>query len=300
MDDYDTCHLFRWLLVREGDAWKIYDTENMNYCLSTSILLVTGMEAVEKGEAWASDFRRLMNDFINPNTNVDPEEELESLLELADKLLEQKVPAECRSFLRIVQVSCLLGQGDDLDAAEEAVDTLEKLDNPPAITNYLRGDVLSAQERYDEAIKAYEKHAAEFGWDANTYEMVADSWWGLDDREKAAEFAMKGLEDDHRSWGCMMTLLVALPAMKKDEIDPWLEKNEFEEMLLEWVIDWSFENDDMDGSLHVFRLLKKHHPDSELIEYYNDVLGFSDFQVAIAPSWECRLSESEKWFWKKK
>lgn len=277
MDDYDTCHLFRWRLVREDTTWKIIDTEDMNYSLSTSTLLVTGMEAYKKGETWGSDFRQLMNDFRNPNTTVDPDEELATLLELAEELLDQKIPDECTSFLRIVQVSCLLGLGEDLGAAEETVDILEKLDNPPAVTNYLRGDVLLAQERYKEAITAYEKYAAQFGWDANTYEMVADSWWGLGDREKATEFAMKGLEDDHRSWGCMMTLLVALPAMKKDEIDPWLEKNEFEEGLLEWVIDWSLENDDQEGSVHVFRLLKKHHPESALIEYYNDILDVTDF-----------------------
>ncbi|MGI9517306.1 MAG: hypothetical protein ACR2NP_09685, partial [Pirellulaceae bacterium] len=86
--------------------------------------------------------------------------------------------------------------------------------------------------------------------------------------EASAEFAEKGVIDNARSWGCLASLAVALPADQKTRLDPYFAKMNNDANLMDYVMGYANNVDDMDAVLHIYRLLRQYHPDSEITREY--------------------------------
>lgn len=269
----------KWWLIRTDGEWQVYDFQDIDSGLRVSALVGVVAGAALDGSEWLTDFGELIE--IHRAWLSGQSLDAQGLVEACDRLLEFDLPADCHAFVLVTRLGGMQVLDDfDESMAEEALmdlDELRDLKTDTPVEYYLRGIMLSELERHEEAIQAFETYANRLTWDADVCEMVADAWAALDKDAKAVEFALRGLSDNAGSVGCLMTLAVALPADRKSEMDVWLQRHGFAEGVLEGVIDWCLANDDTMGALHGFKHLRRHHPNSYLIDYYNEVMNITDY-----------------------
>lgn len=269
----------KWWLVQADDEWRLYDFQDIGTGLRWSTATGSLAAAAQQEKEWVAPFLEFasMQQAIKTGQSLD----VEGIFETSARLLESEMPADCRAYVLIVRsgVAQMLDDFDEAMAADLLIDLdeLRELDLDTPMESYVRGTLLVELEQYEDAIASFEKYAERLAWDADVCESVADAWAALDDDAKAVEYALRGLNDNADSVGCLMTLAVALPADRKSEMDAWLQRYGFAESVLESVIDWCLANDDTMGALHGFKHLRRHHPDSYLIDYYNKVMNITDY-----------------------
>ncbi len=266
--------LIRWWLARNEDgSWVVFDFEDLDTGLRTSTMLGIGVEATRSGAAWLPKLTALITYSTRGEPTAGVLETMDDLERLIDEVLEDQVPADIEAFVLILKINNLLGQEEGPREALLLTGRLQKLMPDSPIVWYLRGIANFTLEQYSESVAACEKYAELTGWDSDICEKISDSWFQLDEREKARKFAEQGLQDNPQAWGCLASLAVSLPDDRKAELEPWLARCEYDIAVIEMVIDWTIEQEEWSAADFLFALLKKHHADSELIPYYETELG---------------------------
>lgn len=263
---------YHWWLVRTDDGWHAYDVKDVEYDLQAAVVLVSIGQAAGDNQSWVGDLSDLVAAYLDALMTDDEEVSLEAIQGEVDTLLEQKIPDNLRAWALSLRINWLLEQEDGADDILDCVEEIESLDGDYPAVHYLRGHALITKEDYAEAIVSFQKYANRFGWDADICEYMADTHFWMDDLPKSVEYAEKGLADNANSWGCLASLMVALPADQKSKLDRHLDNLHNEEFLLEYLIDWSIDLEDFDSARHVYQVLVKEHPGSELIAHYQEIL----------------------------
>ena len=270
-DDFEVYAKMRWWLRRGEDGkWKVVDIEDIDQGCRLSAVIGILLQASAEGASWVEPLNKLQK-AIRDAAESEYETSSGKTYKALSELLEGELPDQIEALLLTMRIGSVISEGENVERALDDIERLEDISGTRPIAWYLEGDALSVLEQYEKAIDAYKKYSDLFGWDCDVCELVADAWLGLEQRDKAVEFARRGLKDNQQSWGCLATLAVALPDDGKSELDEYLKKHFNDEGLLEYVIDWSLEMDDQVAAIHVFSILKKAHPDSELIEYYEEI-----------------------------
>ncbi len=274
---HDTDEIYskiRWWLVRTAPGeFKIYDFEDFDFNLRTSSLLGSALTDVPNRPAWLEPMRRLGLAF----QTASPEDVMSNLDKYqteVDDILAGDPPTEIRNFVDTLRVNHLLfaDTSESNQTALKIVEEMHQAGDPP-IAHYLKGELLMSLEQFEEAIESFENYSQRLGWDSDTYEMISDCHMALGDEDKSIEAAQLGLKDNHRSWGCLASLGLALPAERFEELKPHFEKLNFDEGALEYSMDWAIESENLELGRFLFGWLKEKHPESELIEYYNEVFS---------------------------
>lgn len=271
-DRMEVVSKFRWWLVKENGAWKVYDFEDLDQGLRTSTLMGAAVAAIAGGSTppWLDNFQKIsagMND-------VDSENALEKLADLqkeAEAMLKDNPPAEIEAFARLMLVSGMLANEDFTGGLAE-LEKLEKLPNRSPMVHYQKGSALAALERPTEARAAFEAYAAELGWDRDVHEMMADSFLSEGKKKEALEHALKGLADDKNSTGCLATASVAAGAAEVPSLKKHFDANSDPEAAYDAAITYAIEMEDPEVGRAVLALLKEAKPDSELIEFHEGEL----------------------------
>ncbi len=270
----------RWWLVREDDKWKFYDLEMLDVNIRFSYFAGLGFTAGVNQSPWVRQFTPLLSLIEQLQTGMLDEDELEDLIDLASDLLDEvlhaDIPVEIRSFLMLYRALALVSL-EELDEALSQLDRLEKLGVEVPILHQVRADIYSHQERYQLAIKSLITYGQLLGFDASVHESLSDAYLELGEQEKAAHHARQGLLDQPLSLGCLASLGAALPPNKTHELEPHFAKHDYDEYALVMVIDWCLVNEQLPGARFSFKLLKKHHPNSESIEEYRSQLDSADY-----------------------
>lgn len=270
-DNLEVYAKYRWWLVDTGDGWKFFDVEDVEYNMRASALLGSIHQASRDNQPWVRELTALVSAMLQ-DADDEGTDLVESIQDEVDQLLDRTIPDGLRAWVLSYKILWLLDQDGRTEDALDYIDEMEDLNGEYPAVWYLRGHALGDLEEYQAALDAFGLYAKRFGWDADICEYVSDTYFWMDNPARAAEFAEKGLADNPRSWGCLASLAVSLPADQKSKLDSHLGNLEHDEAAMEYVMDWAIELEDLDAARHVYQLLIRHHPDSELIGYYQEIL----------------------------
>lgn len=272
--DLNIAFPMRWWLAKTNSGWRVFDFQDLSTGLRSvelmGIMMSAGVGAA--AEPWIKDFLPVLS--LMRGIDMQDPEQVVTLQEPLEKLRENTLPASIRSFAStmMVAIHAVSESTEELRAElEAAVDG--GYQSP--LWHYQMASCLMAEERFDEAIKELEKHAETFGWDSDSLELLSDSHLEAGRPEEARAAALRGLEDSPGAPACLASLAAAsTPDQLRDPATAALFalSNDSEaayEMALDYLIDLEF----AEQTLALFEVFRKIHPDSELIEYYEDELG---------------------------
>lgn len=261
----------KWRLVRLGpQSWKVYDWEDLEIGLPVSTMMGVVVGAFQSTAEWRSDLESVIKCYHDEGSLYGVAFEFDAAPERIDTLLASDVPAEIVPFLLKVAVT-RAQNNDDPESALQFVDRLDMTPDTRAVAQLIKGHILMGQDDFDLAVECFEAFGKSLGFDSHVYEMMSDCYFQLGERALALESAEKGMADNETAYGCLASLAVALPASRVSELVLHFERMGNPEGAFETVLDWAIEQDEIETGAYVFTLLKRHHPDSDLIEYYNEI-----------------------------
>jgi tetratricopeptide (TPR) repeat protein len=275
-DDQETCHPMRWWLIRQGDEWRLADLQFIDMNLRLSALMVVGFEQAPAVWPEIRTFARLLQVVDRFKEGNLDDSEIEQMIVLTERLEHTKLPVELKSTILLCRVLGLAYQ-EELDPALEALDQMEKLSPNTPIVHELRGQIYASQERFGLAIPQFLKYGQMVGFDASLYESMADAAMADGKEEQSATYARLGLADQPESLGCLASLAAVLPVPQLSELDPYFKRHQHSEEMLSMVIDWCLSSEKMPAARYAYRALKKHQPQSELIEDLRSRLDYADY-----------------------
>lgn len=256
----------KWTVVRQADgSWKIGNIEDIEQGVAVTALLAV-LVAPNDGQAdWVLPTKQWLltngeKAFFDEDMNPSAE-----IMDAADQILELQPPTDIQAFLLTLKVSIWM-VSDDASQADVDVHNFAQLPGEHPLVYYFKGGLLMSEENYSGAIEQYERYAQLTGWDPDVCEAIADCYWHMEEYKKAVEFAIRGLDDEPDSLGCLATLAITLPDDRKSELGVWFEKNKFDEQLLTSIIEWALTNNDQVAASYLFGVLKTHHPRSPSVK----------------------------------
>lgn len=271
-DGSEIYHRIRWRVTVAGGTARVFGFEDLDFGLRASDMIGIFRAARQDSASWLPALEEVYETYVGAGSDADG---FDNYLDALENALDEELPEPLRAHLLIMLISAV--DDGEADYQLERVEELEKLEGEYPMALVLRGHALTSLERHEEAIEAWTRYGESCGWYVDVCEWVSDGWMVLEKRDQALEFALRGVNDNPHSWGCLSSLAVALPEDRKAELDPFLEKIGNPEGVFESMIDWCLDWDDRPGAWHLYRLLREHHPDSDLIDYYREALGVEDF-----------------------
>ncbi len=274
-DDMKIVVKMRWWLLKEEGEWKIYDFEELTQGARASTLMgamIVGTKGKKK--VWIEpmlEMSRMLQGMNSDNVL----EQLASLRDLSEKVLNNSPPQEVEVFARHTLVTGMLA-GDDAAAALIEIEKLEKLPNISPGVHFMKGCALSATDKQAEARAAFERYVDLLGWDCDAHEMMADSYLAEGKQDEALDQALKGLADQKDATGCLATAAVAAGAERLGELEKYFDASSDPEAAYEAVIDYALEREDVEIGKAVLALLKKKYPVSDLVETYQEIFAEGD------------------------
>jgi len=270
-DEYEIYSKMRWWLLKDKhDNWVIYDYEDFDSNIRVSTLLGLLVPAPgKKTQVWTKEFSKMVRQYQSTNSD-NMEEALIELGEQAKKFLKHKdLPAEIRSFSRLMLIGSLLVQEQYQEALDQ-IELLEASKSDAPVLAYNKGLCLVGLERWDEAIEYYTKYSKLLGWDSDLHEVMADAYFKKGDLLKTAEHARKGLQGNANAIGCLASLAASIPEADFDQITKDIAKSKDQEESYEVVMDYLIAVEKIDRAKALFKKFKQAFPQSELIEYYEE------------------------------
>lgn len=262
-DEEGTSSKYRWWMVKTGEGkWVFYDYEDLDESMRFSTLVGIAVAEAAGGDAsklpWMSDYKLMQQQMMSGD--------VESLLVSVDKVLKYKIPAVYEANTRMYKAAAL-------GAVERYEDGIKQLDTvatllPDSVSHlYMKATYLSALDRDDEALKAFDEYVAVLGWDSDVHELVADIYIARGDMEKAEEHWKKGLADNPNAYGCMATAADGLPDERKEELVAYLEAAKYKAKAYENVLAYLFDLENLERAKWLVGVMKTNLKDEkDLIE----------------------------------
>ena len=264
----------RWWLLETENGWRAYDYEDLSVGLRTVSLMVTLLKSGlgDNPEPWIADFIPAAR--MTQTTALDSPESFEALRAPFEKLRENKLPKDIASFAFMIVVSIHQANSRPDEALAELKDAEAKGISTP-LFHYQLGSILADLKMHPEALDEFQNYTAKFGFDSDIYELIADSQLALEEFEQARQSALAGLKDNPAALGCLITLVAATPAAKivDSEFTQKFSATSDSEGSYEGALDYLLNVEDSERAKALLILLKKSHPGSDLIEYYDEELG---------------------------
>ncbi len=269
-DDSDEVYFrMQWWLHDTDTGWKIFDLADVDSSLRVSTMMAIGFNAAKQQKPWLEPMRSIVNK-INELGDLNSVILDESLIEDTQAMLHEDAPEDVRFFGLLAVCLHQLYAKEDPAGALVTSGEMAKINSSAPVILLLQADAHQLASQPEQALKAYRQYAERFGWDAETCETVSDIHYNLKNKNKSAEFAEMGLADQPTSWGCLASLAVALPANEKSKLSAHFAKIGNDLDAMELVTNWAINNDDLAAARQILSLMRQHHPDSPLINLYQE------------------------------
>ena len=266
-DELEIYQKMRWWLMQKGDSeWTAYDYEDLDVNLRMSVLFGSLVAGGLEDSEWLESFIAVFDgvgldlDLMTPEDTAEFEANIE-------KCLASNPPEPLQAYLHLMR-SCVLQSNSDWQGSLDALDRVEAADPGMAAIHFQRGSAYFGLEQWELAIQHYTKYTDVLGWDADIYEVVADTYLGMGNRLMAAELAEKGLADNANSWGCLLTFSVSIPPERYNDIRGHVQATSSAEDAYNYVIDYALDQEAFEVARAVFDQFEQDFPDSELVAYY--------------------------------
>lgn len=188
----------RFALVRDGDAWRIYDLDFLEFGMRYSILIGGIVAAAEKNPKEFGDLAKcgvLLQKVGLAIATGDAEEALKHI----EKGKSMKLPPSFQAYLGFLEGTAYLGLERPEDALKAADRTLE-IDKNLILAHLVRATALLGLERHEDAIRAAEVYVEKIGEDADAYWVIGQSHEALDRRDAAIAAHRKGVAADDEEY----------------------------------------------------------------------------------------------------
>jgi len=184
---------FRFWLIKESDAWTIFDYESLESSFRMSTHNGKLLVRQAKGEF---DGRRLekADGLIDKARNLLVRGKVEEALGVLEEA-EAVAPAPLQPSVKLSQAEALLGLGRGPEALKKADLALELQKDMPQAVQF-RGVLLCGLQRFEECIRAQEEFMKIVGEDAAAWYWIGRSYEGLGRRDDALKAYGKGAACD--------------------------------------------------------------------------------------------------------
>lgn len=206
----------RWWVIRHGDRWRVYDSEDLSTSLRMSALMATAITAIDLPPAEAHALLRDAQ-LVGKAAVCIREERYDD----AVALLKPSSFAQAAPVMRAVREFFLglaaLADGD-FGGALHRFAVAEKLQSDMVILGYLRAVVANHEERFADAVREADQYLQAFGADADATCEQVFALQALERHEDALAAARGGLDDDPSSIDLLLLLAPLLPEDGHHEI----------------------------------------------------------------------------------
>lgn len=205
----------RWWVVRSGGRWKIYDFEDLEMGMRSSITMASVVDASgpqgvlpRQSEAIAA-----VNTATSLLASQQYDQAEQQILPTLDVLLPKEYAAWRLAQLAIIQTS--RGEwGKALDFADRAAVVNPEMPLLPM----LRAQILNGFERFEEAAQEARKYIALLGGDDHGSFLLGTALAGMGQKQEAAEAFREGLGNYSDSVDNLVGLAGVLPADALEEV----------------------------------------------------------------------------------
>jgi tetratricopeptide (TPR) repeat protein len=176
---------YRSWLIKEANAWAIFDYENMDSSLRLSSLFGRALRRIAKSWASGHEYQEQWDHLSRAHDLRMQGKHEEALRELGG-ISKETTPSTLTSqaeFLRAVLLQALGRSSEALPSIDEAL-RIQK-DMPVGIMS--RAHILHSLKRYEDAIQSYEEYLRIVGPDATACVGLASAWDQLGRPELASE-----------------------------------------------------------------------------------------------------------------
>ncbi|MEL6108010.1 MAG: hypothetical protein AAFU85_18445 [Planctomycetota bacterium] len=273
-DEMESYSKLRWWLSRSASQWRLYDFEDFDMNIQMSTMMGIGIAAQSEGRnGWAASLMRVLAFMQNQGSasemilSIDElEPEFESIL------AAENVPPKIKSLAHFFKASILI-LNEQWESALREIETAQSIEAGLPVHFYMKTVVLSGLEQYEEARAALDAYAAMLGWDADTCMLAARIAYDSGDAATARDYALRGLEDQPGSFYNLEYYGLALPDNEKGKIEEYFVKLSDSELGFEYLMDAFLEQDDDAAMDALMAIQRKHNPESDLIEYYEEEMS---------------------------
>lgn len=265
----------RWWLKKSGSEWKVYDFEDFDMNVRMSMMIGVGFTASQSGEnqIWAQSLLKIlafMQQQESAMTTLLTIDELDPVFETL--ISAEGVPPKIQGLAHFFKAAiCIVDE--DWKAALDQIEAAQQIDPGLPVHLYMKTTVFSQMGRYEEARKSLDAYAEKLGWDADTCMFAAQIAYDSGDSKTAREFALRGLEDQPGSFYNLEYYGLALPEAEKGKIEDYFLKLSDSESGFEYLMDAFLLQEDDAAMNALMAIQREHHPDSELIEYYEELIS---------------------------
>ena len=262
-----------WLILNPASqAWEIYDFEDLDSNLRASVLMGAFLSNGDPTEnSWFIPFNEIVQkiqswqnqDLLTLQAEMKPDVDL--------ILNDDSAPMPVTVFALINRANHLIVL-EEYEEALAVLDTIDNMDPTTPIIHYLRGLAYSGQGDWNSAALSYTMYGDLLGWDSDVYELLADVRLSQGDQPAAAELSRKGLEENPRALGCLMTFAISASEENWKDVTMYIQATADPEFTYEVCIDYALDTENLGVAEHLFASLEASLPDSDLLPYYRAVL----------------------------
>lgn len=291
-DDEGDSSKFRWWVQKRDGRWRIYDFEDLNTGIRSSVILGTLSGKGLPGAAISKSFERVIG-AAQAMQQLDVDTAGKELRAVA----RVKFPPPLDALRRMLEGVVAFAR-DEPEEALKQFDRAESLRADLPILHYLRAVVHNGLGNHEKALAHARKYVELLGDDANAYAEIGDALMELKRPTEAAAAYRKGLDDYPDSVENFEGLRKALPAGKKAELGDHFARMSKPGERFEELVEDALLSDDDETAAALIAAYRKKAPDNPAVDYYaarvrilkNDIPeGIRLFKAALA-----RVKDADK------
>ena len=189
-------------MVKNGDAWQIYDLEMQEESIRLSVTL-GAVYAAMSGDDKTKRTMILAFTTLQKAMAKLGEGEAEEAHELLKKALEAEPPALVRAWLELVngQTLAIVGKYEDAVASADRVLAMQK---DLLVAHHLKAAALFELEEYEKCIDSEKEFMKGVGDDAEAWEKIGESYEHLKKADDAIGAYRKGAASDDEEHACRL------------------------------------------------------------------------------------------------
>jgi tetratricopeptide (TPR) repeat protein len=206
----------RWWVIRHGDRWRVYDSEDLATSLRMSVLMATVFTAIDLPPAEAHALLRDAQ-LIGKAGVCIREERYGDVVALLQHASLSRAPPVLRAVREYFLGMAALADGD-FRLALNRFEFAKRLHSDMVILGYLRAVIANHEERFADAVREAEQYLQAFGTDADATCELVHALQALERDDEALAAARAGLDDDPSSTDLLLMLAPLLPGDGQREL----------------------------------------------------------------------------------
>jgi tetratricopeptide (TPR) repeat protein len=206
---------YRWWLVKRGDAWKVFDFEDLDVPMRFTAL--TGASAVARATKRTGFAEAML--LLQTGVGAIEQQSFDEAWEVLSNIKSGEIPRVLES-VRQMLLGMIHMNLEQTDAALRRFETAEQLNQDMVVLDRLRAVVMNRSRRHQQALAYAQRYTSRVGLDAQIQLEIGKAQIGLGNTDAAIKAYEAGLEDSPDEPELIARYAMALiPGRKPEAID---------------------------------------------------------------------------------